>query len=999
VEVVLAVLGATGVVVAMAANITNIARYVGERRRAAESGGRPGRRRAAAASAAPEAPAPVVAAPPRPPSGIRTPDQRVRVFVSAALDELADERAAARRAIETLRLTPVMFELDARPHAPRDVYRAYLAQSDVFVAIYGKRYGQVAPGEGISALEDTYVLARGLPRLIYVRREEGERDERLEALLGRVQADDAASYKVFRGPDDLAELLGEDLAVLLSERFAHPAFDPLDARPAAAPAPLPMPPTSFVGRSDLLDDLAGLLLRPDVRLLTLYGPGGAGKSRVAIELAERCRQAFAGDVSYVSLASVRDPELVPSSLAIGLGAREAAGISSVRAMQGVLAGRSGLLVIDNFEHLVDAAPVIAELLQAAPALTVLVTSRALLRLSIEVAYPIPPLALPEPDDGAAPAQLLHSEAVRLFVERARAADPHFVLDEDNAAAVVEICRRVDALPLAIELAAARVRSLPPRALLARMSRRLPLLTGGPRDAPERQRTLRDAIGWSVALLGARDRVTFARLSLFDGGGSVRLIEQVLGDDEALEALTVLVDHSLIQRVAGDDEERVSMLETVHEYAAELFAEDPERRALRDRHARAYLELAETGAVALKGSDQARWGRWLVRDLANLRSAMTWLLESGAGVEALRLATALRPLFMARCHYEEGRRLLQAALDVGRSVRGSVRAAALLALGALAWREGDLAAALPPLQESLAGYRQADDRAGEAGTLRVLGVHAHNAGDYDLARTRLQEALAAFRAIGDDEGVANTLLSLGNVAFDRSEPDARALYEESLAMAERNGDTLGVAYARDNLSVLAWCHGELGSAARHTEAASGLYEELEHAFGRASVLHRRGLLALARDDDVTAERNLTASLRLRSEIGEGRGCAFVRYDLGRLALRAERPQDARTHFRLGLAQAERHGGSLVTVLYLEGVAALRAHEGQPEAALELLAAADAWRRGQRVPICRVNRAAHEALLATTRAALDDTTRAAAEARGAEWTLPEAISRARTALATA
>jgi predicted ATPase len=1000
-ELTLALLGATGVVVAIAANLTNIARFVNERRRDAAKPGRAGAaRNALLASAQPGiavgagtllAP---VARPARP--AIRTPDQRVRVFVSSTLRELADERAAVRRAIEGLRLTPVMFELGARPHPPRDVYRAYLEQSDVFVAVYGQQYGWIAPGETVSGLEDEYALSAGMPRLVYVRRADGPREERLEALLARVRDDDAASYTPFTTPDELAELLGDDLAVLLSERFARESLDPSAAAPPLAAAALPAPQTSFVGRGALLDELASMLLRRDVHLLTLVGPGGAGKSRIAIELAARTRHAFAGDVIYVSLATVRDPALVASSLAIALGVRATGDADSVQAMQRVLAHRSGLLVVDNFEHLVDAAPVIAELLRAAPALTILVTSRSVLHLSQEVAFPIPPLDLPA-DADAAPEELLQSESVRLFVDRARAVDPRFELDADNAAAVVEICRRVDALPLAIELAAARLRSLPPGALLARMSRRLPLLTGGPRDAPERQRTLRDAIAWSVALLEPHEQAAFARFSLFDGGASLRHVERVLGDAGAtFEALTALVDHSLVQRDGDGDEDRLSMLETVREYAAELLATDPENAVLRDRHARVYLELAEEGGAALKGADQARWGRWLVRDLGNLRGAMASFLEAGDAPEALRLATALRPLFMARCHYEEGRRMLEAALDLGQGVGGRVRAAALFALGALRWRAGDLAAALPPLQESLATYRRVGDAQGEAETLRLLGVHAHNAGDYDLAQRRLEEALASMRALGSEEGVGNTLLSLGNVAFDRGEPRAQALYQESLAIARRIGDTLGVAYALDNLGVLAWCRGDLGAASRHTEAAAELYHALDHRFGLASVLHRRGLLALARDDTVDAEAHLTRSLRLRSEIGEGRGCAFVRYDLGRAALAAGRPSDARAHFRLGLEQAEHHGGPLVEALYLEGTAALAATEGQATAAAELLAAADAWRRAARVPVCRSNQERHAALHEALRARLDGAARSEAERVGQGWTLPQAVARARALL---
>ena len=289
-----------------------------------------------------------------------------------------------------------------------------------------------------------------------------------------------------------------------------------------------------------------------------------------------------------------------------------------------------------------------------------------------------------------------------------------------------------------------------------------------------------------------------------------------------------------------------MLDTVREFASEGFGRDPEAPAIRRRHARAYLDLAEEGARALKGSGQMRWQHLLEEDLGNLRAASGALLEAGAVSEALRLATALRPLFMTRCHYEEGARLLRTALGSGDASTssapdGAVRAAALLALGALTWRQGDLKASRAPIEESLETYRALGDLAGTAGALRLYGVHAHNSGHYDVARARFEEALALMRRIDDREGVANTLLGLGNVAFDRGEAVASAHYEESRAIAEAIGDTLGVAYALDNLGSLAWCRGDLATADAHTDAVEALYTQLDHPLGHANVAHRRGLL--------------------------------------------------------------------------------------------------------------------------------------------------------------
>jgi predicted ATPase len=964
-----------------------------------------GRARGEADGGAPAAPptTPPAAAPaperrrPSAATAIRTPDQRVRIFVSSTLHELAAERAVARRAIESLRLTPVMFELGARPHPPRDLYRAYLAQSDVFVAIYAQRYGWVAPGETVSGLEDEYVLSAGMPKLVYVREGGGDREPRLERLLERVRGDDQASYKSFRTPEDLAEGLTDDLALLLSERFGREQGGRRDHEGSTPIAPLPVPLTSFVGRSDLLDTLAAVLQRPDVRLLTLYGPGGAGKTRVAIELAARVAHLFEDRVSYVGLATVHQPDLVATTLAIALGVKETAGSTPDEAVQRALADRRGLLVIDNFEHLVDAAPVVADLMQAAPGLKVLVTSRSVLRLSGEVVYPIAPLALPAPAAAVTAETARASSAVQLFVERVQAVDPRFELRDDNAAAVVEICRRVDALPLAIELAAARTRSLDPAALLARMTKRLPLLGGGPRDAPERHRTLRAAIDWSVALLTPSERSLLTRLSVFEGGATIGTIERVLADHgDVLSDLSSLVDGSLVQRLGGREDDRVVMLETVREYAAERFAGDPAASALRDRHARAFLAIAEQGAVELRGPDQAQWQRWLRSDLGNLRAAMATFLERGASTEALRLATSLRPAFLASGHYAEGRRLLELALAAAPEQGGPVRGAALLALGVLSWRQGDIRAAAPPAEESLALCRASGDGRGTAAALRLLGVIAHNAGEYDLAQERLEEARALMREVADDEGYRNTLLSLGNVALDRGEARARALYQESRDDARGAGDLLGLAYALDNLGVLAWCEGDLDGSQRCTDEAADLYEQLDHGFGIASVAHRRGLLALARGQLAAAEEHLLHGLRVREEIGDARGGAFVLHDLGRVALEAGRPDEARERFARGIEQAERHGSPLIMVLYLEATSAWLVATGAPAPATELMAAATAWRERQRVPGCRVNRERHLRLLRELERRLDGATRRDAEQRAAASSVPESLALARRLL---
>ncbi len=416
---------------------------------------------------------------------IRTPDQRVRVFVSSTLQELAAERRAVRDAVRRLRLVPVMFELGARPYPARPVYRAYLAQSQVFVGIYWQSYGRVAPGEEVSGLEDEYLLSAGLPRLIYVKSPAPDREPRLTELLARIRDEGGVSYQHFSGPAELQRLVQDDLAVLLSERFEMTRSGDAAAGEAPLAGAVPVPLTPLVGREREAAAVVDLVVREGVRLVTLTGPGGVGKSRLAVEAARRLGPGFTDGARFVELASAPEADLVAPAIAAGLGLTSSAG-RLIADLQAFLRTRRLLLVLDNFEHVIGAAPLLAELLGAAPGVVVLVTSRVVLRLRGEHELPVPPLPVPPAGLGQDAGDVQDYASVGLFTRRARAAAPGFELTGGNAEAVAEICRRLDGLPLAIELAAARVRLLPPQALAARLGHRFSLLTGGARDLPERQ---------------------------------------------------------------------------------------------------------------------------------------------------------------------------------------------------------------------------------------------------------------------------------------------------------------------------------------------------------------------------------------------------------------------------------------------------------------------------------------------------------------------------------
>src|SRR5258708_5855365 len=444
---------------------------------------------------------------------IRTPDQRVRVFVSSTLDELAAERAAAREAITQLRLTPVLFESGARPYPPRELYRAYLAQSDIFVGIYWQRYGWVAPSMQVSGLEDEYQLSGEQPKLIYVKTPAPSIEPRLQELLDHIRAEDTASYQNFATPDELRERLANDLAQLLTERFTSPPQTTVHARPA----PLPVPRSPLIDREQELALVRDLLQRENVGLVTLTGPGGVGKTRSPIQAAAALASQFADGASFVSLASLTDPQLVELTVAQALQVSEAEGPAIDERLLAYLRPRQLLLLLDNAEQLLAAAPLATQGLDAAPRLKLLVTSREPLRVRDEQVVPVSPLALPDAESLPDLDTLARVPAVALFVERVREVQPAFALTAANAQAIAEICRRLDGLPLALELAAARSTVLPPAALLARLEHRLPLLTHGARDMPQRQQTLRDTIAWSYDLLAESEQALFRRLAVFAGG--------------------------------------------------------------------------------------------------------------------------------------------------------------------------------------------------------------------------------------------------------------------------------------------------------------------------------------------------------------------------------------------------------------------------------------------------------------------------------------------------
>jgi predicted ATPase len=787
-----------------------------------------------------------------------TPDQRVRVFVSSTLQELAPERTAAREAVTRLRLTPVMFELGARPHPPRELYRAYLAQSDVFVGIYWRRYGWVAPGEPVSGLEDEYLLSGDRPKLIYVKAAE-DREPRLEALLARVQADDRAAYKPFEQPAELADLLADDLAVLLTERFAAP-------RPAGSPGlrrpHLPVPPTGILGREAELATVTDLLARPGVRLVTLVGPGGIGKTRLALEVA--AQQSVSGPyegVWFVDLAPVADPDQVPGAIAAALGIRPEGSGPVLDLLADRLRDRPVLLVLDNFEQVLPAAADVAALLAACPSVRLLVTSRTALRLRAERELPL--AALPT---GA---------AVDLLVERARDARPGFDPDPAALAALGELARRLDGIPLALELAAARLRLLPPAQLLRRLGDRLdrPLdLAAGAVDLPHRQRTLRATIEWSYDLLAPAERALLDRLSVFTGTFTLAAAEAVAAapGEDLLNTLSSLVAQSMVGP-AGEDEggdPRFGMLGTVQAYARERLEAGTERLATLGRLTAWLRSFAAAAGPALMGPDNRLWARRVDAELDDLRSMMRWAVATDDAETVVRLAAPLFPYWWSRGLLPSMRELADeaAALPSAAALPPDAAAQLLWARGMLRIATGDAAAAQP----YLARLRDA------AGTLGDVRLRAHALAGLGLAEAapgakadldQLDEAVAAFREVGDDWGLAFALSARGQLALLSGDPaTATSLHTEALAAADRIDSAHLRAQALDLLGADTAAAGDLAGAWSRFADASRVHAALMDQEGSAYCLDGFAGLALASGNAALAAELQGAAGHAREVVG-------------------------------------------------------------------------------------------------------------------------------------
>jgi predicted ATPase len=787
---------------------------------------------------------------------IRPPDHRVRVFVSSTLGELAAERAAVRRAIERLRLSPVMFEQGARPHPPRELYRAYLRQSDVFVGVYWERYGWVAPGENVSGLEDEYRLAARLPQLLYVKHPAPGRESSLDRLLDDIRDADRASYRRFGSPEELEDLVAEDLASLLSEHFGSVQETTVDP---VAPVPLPLTPT--YGRGADVDRIVRLL-GDGVRLLTLTGLGGVGKTRLALEVARVLAARGGCDVHFVSLAPVTSADLVVATIADQLRARDTDRLGALGALMELLRGRQVVLVLDNLEQVVPAGADLVRLLELVPGLQVLATSRQALRVRAEREVALQPLALPAQD--ATASQIADSPAVRLYLDRAAALGSAAA----PGPALAELCRRLGGVPLAIELAAAGARVTGAGALLDRIGGTLDLASSGG-DVPDRQRSLRATLDWSHDLLDDRERAVFARLGVFGGGGTLVAVEAVCGDDEpdVQQALAGLLDKSLIEvrHPLDGAAPRVELLDPVRAYARERLRARGQEVPTLLRHFEHHLDLARQAQPFLCGPYQREWAARVDEERANLRIAVDTGLAHGRGSQVLELVWDTLVYFYLRDSVAENRGWVS-RLEQYRPTMPPLDVAVLdlcrVNVG-LPWDGRDPGLVLRQGAEAFAVAGRALER---SVSLHHLGLHHLGRGDARRAVEVLEEATASYEAIDHDWGAANVELTLGSLAVvlgDRDEADRQ--FRSALEHARRIGNQPQMALGLQGLALVLAVAGDHAASRSRLGEAVRLVVDCRSLTGASYCLEVLAVDSAARGDLVEAARLVGAARAVRRRL--------------------------------------------------------------------------------------------------------------------------------------
>jgi predicted ATPase/class 3 adenylate cyclase len=770
------------------------------------------------------------------------------------------------------------------------------------------------------------------------------------------------------------------------------------------PNNLPLQPTPFLGREKEVDALQQLLLRDSSRLVTLTGPGGVGKTRLGLQVAAELTEHFRDGTWFVSLAPLSDPDLVIPTISQALGLQETRDQTPLEQVKRSLQQKQTLVLLDNFEQVVSAATSVADLLTACPRLKVLVTSREVLHLRAEHDYAVPPLTLPDPKHLPDLLSLAQYDAVALFIERAQAVKSEFQVTNSSAPAVAEICVRLDGLPLALELAAARLRLFPPQALLTRLAQRLPLLTSSTRDVPARQHTLRNTIAWSYDLLEASEQRLFRRLCVFVGGMTLEAVEAVcaaLGDEPAvvLDGLASLMDKSLLRQSETEGEQsHFVLLETIREFGWEALEALGEAEATRQAHAAYFLALAEEAAPELLGGPRmAEWMRRLEQEHDNLRAAMGWLLERGEAAMALRMGAALWMFWELNYSLHEGWNLLSQALVDSEDVDVPVRAQALGVAGYLASMLGHFEQGEVLGKASLALFRTIGDTAGIGEAVYFLARNAYERGELVAARSRFEESIVLNREAGNTRLIGWSLFFLAYTDLLQGEYDGtRACFEESLALFRAMGDPSGTAFS---LIALAWYAimgpGDLplAQAQAMAEESLALFRDIGTRHYEALALRTLGIITFLQGDTTTARLLLEQSCTRYREMGHESQIAWTLPLLGKVlaaegdlaAARAVCEESLILQMRVNVGQS-----FLDIAPALEGLAAVVAAQGETTWAARLWGRAEAQRETIKTPLPPLDRADYAHAVALARSHLDEPSFAAAWAEGRAMTLEQVFA---------
>lgn len=747
-----------------------------------------------------------------------------------------------------------MFEAGARPYPPRQLYRSYLSQSHVFVGLYWQRYGWMAPGEEVSGLEDEYRLSEGMPRLIYLKEPAPERDDDLERLLDRIRDDDTASYRRFSTPTELETLVANDLAVLLTEGFEAAFSAPSEtAGPRAYQAP-PIPATPMIGRADIVSTVADLVTAGPSRLVTITGPGGVGKTRIGIEVAAAAREHFSGGVAFAPLETVGDPKLVPAAIAGALHIGEGP-TPLIDQVVEHLRSREVLLVLDNAEQVVEStAAAIGRLLDVCPSVRVLVTSRRPLRLRGEQEFPLEPLP---PEDAAA-----------LFVDRARARRPDFATDEAGRLTIDRLCLRLDRLPLAIELAAARTPLLGLTALEQRLGPRLEGLGEGPADLPERQRSLRATLEWSYRLLDDDQQALLDRLAVFEGGASFEAIDAICGGDtrgDLSEALGGLLENALLFRTEAAAGPRLWMQQTMHAYALERLTESGHLETMRHRHAVWFDEFAKQGDFFADHPGAAVLER-MEEEAANLRLAVAWVVERGDSATVASLARSLLYWYYQTGRVQEMQDWVDRGLALAEQQADADAVNTLEAVkSTVAFFLGDYPEAVDLAERILRTGAEGDVPETAAHLILAVALpHFGRLEDALVHATAARELLASrpvtFAIVcASILGALTALVTGDGVA-------ARELHRESLELAERLGLAVYVAQGHTQLAILDVVEGRFDDAVAHLREAAPRCRMTGNLEGTAYTLDVTAAWAMGIDRPAAALRALTAAEGARNRSG-------------------------------------------------------------------------------------------------------------------------------------